>query len=91
MQESDRVSVCAARTSRRSSERWTHILEELDLLAEALEPLVVLALDVLGGAICGVAVGGAVVHGERGCRARGREEGGAVRVAVQEAVAAARK
>lgn len=66
----------------RPKPRATDVFEEFDLLAEPLEGLVVLSLDVVCSAICGVAIRrGAVVHGQRG-RGPVPEQGRAVRVAV---------
>ena len=64
-------------------DRETDVFEEFDFLAEAFEGFVVLALDVICGSVCGVAVRGLVVHGERG-RGPAAEEGSAVRIAVQQ-------
>lgn len=65
------------------AEKRTDVFEEFDFLAEPFEGFVVLALDVVCGPVCCVAVRRLVVHGERG-RGPAAEEGGAVRISVQQ-------
>lgn len=67
----------------RERERETDVFEEFDFLAEPFEGFVVLALYVVCGPVCCVAVRRLVVHGERG-RGPAAEEGGAVRISVQQ-------